>query len=42
MDLTLGTYGDEKALLERKRRAITRMVRWIETQRRTATKTATG
>ena len=41
LDLTLGTYGDEKALLKRKRRAIARMVGWIDKQRKKA-KAASG
>ncbi len=41
MDLTLGTYGDESALLDRKRRAVARMVEWIGKQHENA-KAATG
>ena len=41
MSLTLGTYGDEAALLTRKRRALARMVAWIETQQ-TATAVVSG
>ncbi len=41
LDLTLGTYGDEKTLLTRKRRTMARAVAWIERQRKKA-KVASG
>ena len=41
MALTLGVYGDQDALLTRKRLAIARMVAWIETQQKKA-KAASG
>lgn len=41
MELTLGVYGDDNALLKRKRAAVDRMLRWVEKQRKT-TQTRTG
>ncbi len=36
MALTLGTYGDEKALLARKRKAVDRVSRWLASEREKA------
>ena len=36
MALTLGVYGDQQALLAKKRQAAERMLRWVEDQARSA------
>ncbi len=36
MALTLGVYGDEKALLDRKRQAVRQLEKWVADERENA------